>query len=307
MSAIPFFLVTGFLGSGKTTFLKNIVNNNAEGKKIAIIQNEFAPANIDGADLKHLDKPFQILEINNGSVFCVCLLSDFISSLKAFIETENPDLVILESSGLSDPIAIAEILQSKQIKELVYLASCWCIIDVQNFHRIKSLLVRVKHQITIADYLIFNKIDLVKSPKLEKVKKDVRSINSKAYFMECSYCHIDPDIFYRAAGTIRIPGGKGGSVEQGCSRPPLNTGVFKTSRKIRLDNLKDIIHRYTDKTFRIKGYVLLENNEFASVQTVYNEAHINLIDDKTGNTALILMGEAFNLSEFSRDFRKLTG
>ena len=118
VTPIPFFLVTGFLGSGKTTFLKTIINNNINERKIAIIQNEFAPANIDGEDLKQLGKPFDILEINNGSVFCVCLLGEFITALKAFIETENPDLVILESSGLSDPIAISEILQSEKIKTL---------------------------------------------------------------------------------------------------------------------------------------------------------------------------------------------
>ncbi|MCK5370457.1 MAG: GTP-binding protein, partial [Cyclobacteriaceae bacterium] len=58
MRQIPFFLVTGFLGSGKTTFLKRILKKYATEKKIAIIQNEFAPANIDGAELKREGKKF---------------------------------------------------------------------------------------------------------------------------------------------------------------------------------------------------------------------------------------------------------
>jgi len=307
VSPVPFFLVTGFLGSGKTTFLKKIINNNTSGKKIAIIQNEFAPANVDGADLKYLAKPFKILEINNGSVFCICLLSDFISSLKAFIEKENPDLVILESSGLADPIAVSEILLSEKIKHMVYLASCWCIVDALNFNKIQSLLVRLKHQITIADFLVLNKIDLVNSEQLQEVKESIRSLNHLAVILESSYCNIDLNKFYQGIRKKDLDIDKAGSVDESCGRPVINAGVFKTSRKITLENLKYIINKYVDRTIRIKGYVLLVNTSMVTVQTVFSEVDITLMDNKTGNTALILMGEEFNLSEFSRDFRKLTG
>ena len=70
MQKIPFHIISGFLGSGKTTFLKRIIDKYAGEYKIGIIQNEFAPANIDGAELKKSGKDFQLLEINNGSAFC---------------------------------------------------------------------------------------------------------------------------------------------------------------------------------------------------------------------------------------------
>src|SRR6056297_2750368 len=125
---IPFFLITGFLGSGKTTLLKQVLNKHADNSKIAIIQNEFAPASIDGTDLKHTGKHFEILEINKGSVFCVCLLSDFINSLSCFVDEHQPDAVFLEASGLADPIAIIELLQSPKLRNKLYLAHSWCII-----------------------------------------------------------------------------------------------------------------------------------------------------------------------------------
>ena len=103
------------MGSGKTTFLKRMLAAHQSEKKIAIIQNEFAPANIDGEDLKRDGKNFEILEINNGSVFCVCLLSNFISSLTEFIKAHKPDVIFLEASGLSDPIAIAQLLDFEDL------------------------------------------------------------------------------------------------------------------------------------------------------------------------------------------------
>jgi G3E family GTPase len=306
MSAIPFILITGFLGSGKTTFLKRIIDNNDQKRKIAIIQNEFAPANIDGIELKETGKPFKILELNNGSVFCVCLLQDFISSLKTFLEEEKPDLVILESSGLSDPIAITEILQASLINKLVYLAACWCIIDVLNFNKIHSMMVRVKHQITIADYLILNKTDQATPDIVDAVKTEALSINALAEIFVTSFCNISLTDFFDHP----LPGGyqrdgKNASWKD-CGRPDFKAGVFKTSKKIGLESLKYIISNYTSSAQRIKGYVLLDNNEIASIQTVFNRVDIRTVRGKTGTTALILMGEKFNLSEFSKEFRQLT-
>ena len=89
MKKIPFYLVTGFLGSGKTTLIKQFIERYADSKKIAIIQNEYAEVNIDSRELKLTGKSFELLEMNNGSVFCVCLLGSFIHSLADFIHQQS--------------------------------------------------------------------------------------------------------------------------------------------------------------------------------------------------------------------------
>jgi G3E family GTPase len=96
MTQIPFFLVTGFLGSGKTTFLKSALEKLPK-KKVAIIQNEFAPASIDGTELKRQDGNYKTLEINNGSVFCVCLSKKTIR-MKGFAKLTNNQCMAIQSS-----------------------------------------------------------------------------------------------------------------------------------------------------------------------------------------------------------------
>lgn len=125
MTKIPLYLITGFLGSGKTTFLKNIIKSLGKSKKLGIIQNEFAPANMDGQELKRTtNKDFSLMEVNNGSVFCVCLLSGFISSINKFVEQYNPEIICMEASELSDPVGIGEIFQSPQLsKNISFLFS----------------------------------------------------------------------------------------------------------------------------------------------------------------------------------------
>ena len=108
---IPFYIVTGWLGSGKTTLLKNILSKYGNKTRIAVIQNEFAPTGVDGKELKDTGQPFELIEVNNGSVFCVCQLDNFTEALDKLALDYNPDVIFLESSGLADPISIAEILR----------------------------------------------------------------------------------------------------------------------------------------------------------------------------------------------------
>ena len=123
MKKTAIYIVTGFLGSGKTTFIKQVIDSNDNKKKIAVIQNEFAPANFDGKELKRLThKDFDLLEINNGSVFCVCLLSGFLHALKKLVIQYKPEIILLEASGLSDTIAIGQIFNSPELQYLLYLA-----------------------------------------------------------------------------------------------------------------------------------------------------------------------------------------
>ena len=108
-------LISGFLGSGKTTLLKNLLSLH-KGKRIAVIQNEFAPSGVDGKELQLTDTSFKLVEINNGSVFCVCLLSNFIENITKLITEYNPEIIYLEASGISDPISICELLNNEAIK-----------------------------------------------------------------------------------------------------------------------------------------------------------------------------------------------
>ena len=111
-------LISGFLGSGKTTLLKNLLSLH-KGKRIAVIQNEFAPSGVDGKELQLTDTSFKLVEINNGSVFCVCLLSNFIENITKLITEYNPEIIYLEASGISDPISICELLNNEAINFLV--------------------------------------------------------------------------------------------------------------------------------------------------------------------------------------------
>jgi len=113
---IKLYLVTGFLGAGKTTFLKNFVTL-FDNDRIALIINEFGKEGIDGKLLSPLN--VDISEINNGSIFCACGLEQFEQTLKEIIKNE-PEAIIIEASGLSDPTSIRNILSNKEYDHIQY-------------------------------------------------------------------------------------------------------------------------------------------------------------------------------------------
>jgi len=307
MTQIPFFLVTGFLGSGKTTFLKSVLKKLPE-KKVAIVQNEFAPANIDGIELKNKDGNFEILEINNGSVFCVCLLSDFIGALKSFVDEHRPDMIFLEASGLSDPIAIAQILEADELKKRIYLSRIWTIIDSSRFLQQTALIQRIEHQVRIADNLIVNKIDLSDKSEINKVKKKLKNLNPFAEITESQYCQI-PELSIGAL-TGHEPNAlknkEQHSQYESSQRPYIKVGVLKTTKSISKERLEEFVEYYSKNTIRIKGFAKLSNNQFVSIQSSYDRFELREIDYFDGPTEIIAMGEDFNLSEFSREYRALS-
>ena len=308
MKQIPFFLVTGFLGSGKTTFLKRILETYSSERKIAIIQNEFAPASIDGAELKREGKSFEILEINNGSVFCVCLLSHFVSSLEAFVKECHPDMIFLESSGLSDPIAIAQILDKDDLNQYLYLAQVWTIVDAVHFLKQQNLIKTLRRQVQIADTVIINKTDLSLEEHLQEVKKAVISLNPFTKIIECSYCDLSDtqlalDQLEQALARKKQ---QQHSQLKPCSRPEISVKVCKSTHAITREKLIEFIDDYAERTIRIKGLVKLNQGGGISVQTSYQQKQFKEFTDFQGPTELIAMSSESELSDFCSDYEAYT-
>ncbi|WP_423128154.1 CobW family GTP-binding protein [Gaoshiqia sp. Z1-71] len=278
--SIPLHLVTGFLGSGKTSFLNHFISRDKGKRKIAIIQNEFSPVNIDGRNLRQTFR-HEILEINNGSVFCVCLLGSFISSLSDFVDKCQPDVLIMEASGLSDPIGVGQIFQSEKIKGKVYLEQVWCLVDTLNFDRIPALLPRLNHQLRVADIIILNKIDLA-GGKIEGIVSHVKKINPYARLFPATYGKVT---FAEVKKSIRFF-----PEEESFGRPDIESAVIRSSREIKPERLFQFLEKLRPNCIRYKGFVKLVGGKTVFVQAVFNDSSCEEVSDFPGAGELVLIG-----------------
>jgi G3E family GTPase len=300
MKKIPFHIISGFLGSGKTTFLKKIINDYSGKLKLGIIQNEFAPSNVDGLELKKTGNNFDLLEINNGSVFCVCLLGDFVRSLEKFIEQYHPDVLVLEASGLSDTTSIAEVLSSGKLAEKIVLASNWCVVDAGNFKKVGLMKQRVMHQLRMADVIIINKMDLIEEKiTLADIQTEIKKINPFAKIRFTSFCSTDFGLDGTGTNKFYLDEMKP------LARPDINSMVIKSGKKFSREALQIFLDHWAPRAYRIKGYVNLKNGETVAVQCTFDTVEISDIENQFGATELVALSHQFNLREWNRSFREL--
>ncbi len=186
-------LVTGFLGSGKTTFLNRIINIFPEDLKLMILMNEFGKIGLDGTLIE--SDEMEILEISKGSIFCVCVKTDFIRSLNEIAQSIKPDILIVESTGAANPSDLKKDLKLSIFQNRFKLSEQICIIDADCFEDAYAAFVSVEKQIESSTLFIINKIDLASADAVLRVKKIIKKHHPSPEFLETTFTDIPLERF----------------------------------------------------------------------------------------------------------------
>ena len=296
---IPFYVITGFLGSGKTTLLKNVLDHLSDKKRIAIIQNEFASTSTDGEELKQSGKAFKLVEVNNGSVFCVCLMASFPNVLDRIIDTYNPDMILLEASGLSDPINILELVQASDISQKIRLERIVSIIDATNFSKALNLLTRTKHQLLIADTVLLNKTDRIEDPR--SIVPQIRDINPYAEIVATSYCNINVERILLAEGSEH-PAARNFGQSESEGRPDISTCVLKPGKKISQEGLLKFVKELQEDCLRIKGFVNMADGQVMLIHSVFDNFEYTPVKEYSGPSEIVAFGHGLTPSVLRERF-----
>ncbi len=189
-------ILTGFLGSGKTTFLNKMISFHKEkGESVAVVENEFGSISID-TDLL-LGQGEEIMEVKNGCMCCT-VRRDLVRIMRELIEKNKKyDRIIIETSGIANPSPIAQtFLGLEDIYANFELEKIITVVDTANFeHQIETEAL-VKEQIAFADALVMTKIDLVSTEIKDIVNSIVHSFNTFAPIYETNTTNLkDNDIF----------------------------------------------------------------------------------------------------------------
>jgi G3E family GTPase len=183
------FLITGFLGSGKTTFLNRIIAGFPKDLKLTILMNEFGEIGIDGTLVEGDD--IDMLEISRGSIFCVCVKADFIKGLYELSARLKPDVLIIESTGVANPSDLRRDLQLAVFQGRFQFAEQFCIIDAAHFLEAFAVFASVEKQLSSSTVFIINKTDLVDARTVASIKDLIREHHPEPLFFETSYADID--------------------------------------------------------------------------------------------------------------------
>jgi G3E family GTPase len=248
---IPICLVTGFLGSGKTTFLQHVASLRAD-ERIVYLINEFSPQDVDGVLLEEVQE--DVVAVPGGSIFCKCLVTQFAGNLKMIPErfdTEEEPLegVVIEASGVANPMVIEQLLSDTGLDEVYDLTKVVSVVDPESLPKLVQTLPNMTAQVEAADVVLLNKIDLFGTEEIAQAEQIVREINVEAPVIRTVRCALDIELF--AGGRER--GLKGEYAP--CADP--NYARFAVSFEGPVDvyalvaQLKDL----RDEIYRAKGFV----------------------------------------------------
>lgn len=211
---MPILLLTGYLGSGKTTLVNRILKNK-KGIRFAVIVNDIGEVNID-ADLIQQGgvvgkKDDSLVALQNGCICCT-LKTDLMQQIVEIMKMDKFDYIVIEASGICEPEPIAQTICSMKAIGGVYTEfgtpKLDCLVTVVDALRladefgcgeslerkdlgeedIENLIIQ---QIEFCNIILLNKVSEVKPEALEKIKKIIREIQTKAQIIECDYAEVD--------------------------------------------------------------------------------------------------------------------
>lgn len=186
---IPVTVVTGFLGSGKTTLINYILQEQKD-HKIAVVVNEFGEIGIDG-QLVIEDDDEQLVEFNNGCLCCT-VRDDLVQTLARLQQRSDLDAVLIETTGLADPAPVAStFFVSDEIKGKFRLDAFVTVADACNLERNLFSSHEAQEQVAFADIILLNKTDLVSTDELNEIEQKLQGLNPLAKIYRTQFSVID--------------------------------------------------------------------------------------------------------------------
>ena len=185
------FLIGGFLGSGKTTTVLKLIDRlTADGKKVALIVNEVGEIGIDGETLETAGIPSK--ELTNGCI-CCSLVINLRITVSEIADIYNPDILIMEPTGLSFPSQIRDELLNMNV--MMSFAPVVTLVDVSRLTAEMNQIPKfVEQQLKEAEIIGINKIDLADEEKIKGVESFLKEMNPDAYTMRMSAANDDAAI-----------------------------------------------------------------------------------------------------------------
>lgn len=188
------YLITGFLGAGKTTLLNRIIKRFPKDKKLTLLVNEFGEIGVDGTLVEGDD--IDMMEISKGSIFCVCVKTDFIKGLYELNTKVQPDVLLIESTGVANPSDLKKDLKLPIFNDRFDFKEQFCVIDAVHFLEAFDAYASIEKQIASSSVFIINKTDLAPAGTVAKVKEVVSQFHPDPLFFETTYGDIPLERFF---------------------------------------------------------------------------------------------------------------
>ena len=323
----PVTIITGYLGSGKTTVMNELLRNKGS-EKIAVIVNDMGSINIDASLIKSTNvaqHDVSMVELSNGCICCT-LQDAFMNQINNIAENKDVGKILVEASGISDPSAIAAGFieyQRTGLSKNVYLDSIVCVADADRIYveflddlknaddlhtdQDPDIINLVVDQIEFCNTILLNKCDLLPVDKIEEVYKTIRIFQKDADIIQCIQGKVNPDRIFnnkkfdyeKIMQSSRIQEQLSrGKQEEIKDEHGITSFLYEDKRPFDYEKfMKFLEDDYPEEIIRAKGYIWFHDDDI----------HVQLFEQAGRNASVTIVSNwlaSFGKKEREREMRE---
>jgi G3E family GTPase len=278
---LPVTVITGFLGSGKTTLVKHILTNQ-EGLRTAVIVNELSEIGIDSELIVSADD--DMVELENGCI-CCSINNDFLDAVFRILG-RSVDYLVVETSGVSDPLPVVLTFLRSELRDGVRVDSIITVADAADFCLDRFESKAARNQLCHGDVVLLNKCDLVDGERLRTLEHAIRTLKPQARILRTTQCRValplllsvglfQSDRFFgdpagahahdhethSGHGSDEMLGGGHGAGGCHLSADGFEALSFRSERPFAVQRFQDFLERLPDNVYRGKGLLRLAETD----------------------------------------------
>jgi G3E family GTPase len=307
---IPVTILTGFLGAGKTTLLNRILKAE-HGLRVAVLVNDFGAVNIDAELIVGVEG--ETISLANGCICCT-IRNDLLAAVLDLLQRQPPpEYILIETSGVSDPYAVAQSFLLPALSPYVRVDSIITVVDAEQIRDLRDEdAMLAADQVSAADIIVLNKVDLVTAEQLSQVKAWINDVAPRARILETTYGQVPLELLL-GVGAFAIE-----KLHQRAQRDVhthevgeahdhghdhdhhhdhslvFNTWHYRTDEPLVYEALCDAVDALPTTIFRAKGVVYLKKSpqRRAILQVVGRRAMLTIGEpwQKPPQTQIVVIG-----------------
>ena len=250
---IPVTLITGFLGAGKTSLLNHLLAN-ADGARIAVVVNDFGAVNIDARLIERRDG--DVVTLENGCI-CCSLSDGLVASVAALVRRSvPPEHIVIETSGISDPIEIARALADPELQSYAPLDGVVTLVDAEGVTSLDGASLELaRRQVAAADLVLLNKVDGLDAEAQRAASDWVRGVSPAVQIVQTTHARVPTQAVLGLGGTLLALGAHAAPVQGVESFESL---TLECAAPVPMARLHALLAALPRAVLRVKGVVNVE-------------------------------------------------
>ncbi len=277
------FLITGFLGSGKTSVINSLLSKLTD-KRVGLILNDFGPIAVDSALIGDKEKIIITESLHGGQIFCSCLSGSFIARISEMAGYDL-DYIIVEASGLAKPSTLMDIISHitsvNSGNKIVYRGMI-CVIDALRYGILSQSVAAIREQIVFSDWFIVNKSDLVDDKALQSTVTTLKELKPGSDIFCTSFGQFTSEMRKRFDTNTTEPLLSDTDAQEykgwGSEGRP-ESFVFLPEEPVSCDEIRDLFESVAPSLMRAKGFLLCDD-EMIRVDIVGEQLKVDVVDRK---------------------------